>query len=550
QQLGVANINYRDIAGINELSSRKFSTWQTVIRYVSHDTHDSYSWVNGSPVPHYDKEVKFAFTEELPEFPTNAMVSVWPSWSNEDLTFYKLASISPNQFNATNFPFVNAWATDFSNNSSRKVYFGKQDDARFPAAPWINNMEPDPSKLSQMDATLDSIAAVTPLSGSNEQLPIILTYSGVSTGIDIGDLITVSTDTGNILDIGFKGVCKDRNGSNRIERSGLALINGEVIAYVMTGAPSGNIAELEIIGKTLLGSTEATNIIIGTTTIMRLPFGPVARLSSNLSDSHKGLVDLVDVVDIDSDAKLLHNAHSFLIMDANGTSHEMVQLVNEELTQDQITADPNAESEFWFTAPWLRGMYNTPVQSWSSNDLVLSWQARYASALPKDTSHIPAGDQAALLRSRSHAYISTAMRMFDLKNVIPEIQIERNPNTAASIATGTPIPAYDFEVRLLDTGFDWTPANTAAKIKVAPADNAFLDIPDDTTSSAMLAIPEGGDIEMRIHWRYNQDAFDPSDEVPFQLLRINEASNSAPSIQYLNLQGDAGIKFLDASAAR
>lgn len=501
RQLGAATVNYRDAGGVQ---TRQFSTWQTVIRYSSHNTHDHYSWVDSGsgwgPVFHYPKEVKFAFTEELPEFPTNAMVSIWPSWSNKDLTLYNLTNISPNQFNASNLPFVNAWATGF-NTDDRRVYFGTQDSARLPA---VNNM---PGTVNDAEAHFDSVAAITPISGTDHQITTILAASGSGLGAEI----TVSTSNS-----GFSNTLSDR--------SGIILINGEAIAYIMRDPPSGGQAVLEFVGRGLLGSEQAPVITVGDE-VLRLPFGPVAQLEEDMDADHAGIIDLTDVNGIGNDTQLLDNVHSFLLVKPDGSSHEMVQLL--------------PEKQRWHTAPWLRGMYNTPVQDWQADDLVLAWTPRFASALPKDDGHLSTTElRSALLRSRSFAWIGAPLRIFGLE--MPGTAAD--PSAEIILKHNTDVP-FDFEVRALDSGFDWDGPDALIAQTPAPLDGSQLNLPAEFTSTWE---PEGGDFELRLHWRYTTDAFDPSDEAWEQLQALAASSNSAPSIKSLSLNGQSGIQILDA----
>ena len=402
QQLGANAITYRTSSGE---AARNSSTWQTVVRYVGNSTQDHRSWSFNSTTGvyeegvHYRKEVRFAFVDELPELGNSSIMSVWASWGQEDFTFYDgMPNIPNDRFNATNFPFINAWADNFSDNSSRKIKFGQQDSARFPSfTGWTNNM---PGTVNNMTGTLDHIHAHQPISGNDYQLGTVLSFSGTN--------MTV-TSNGN----GF--------GVRRQDRTGLMLIRGEVLAYEMTAAPSGNEATLRIIGRSLLGSERNNNITVDDE-VLRLPFGNVARLNQSIENTTSGKVDLKDVTHISSDVTIFDGAHSFLFAKPDGSSYELVQLLPED--------------DEYHTAPWLRGMYNTPLQDWETDDLVIAWYPRYASALPKDTSHLSSEDQlSALLRSRSYAWLGMPMRMYGLKlegtpsEPSVAVEIDHNPLT-------------------------------------------------------------------------------------------------------------------------
>ena len=104
-------------------------------------------------------------------------------------------------------------------------------------------------------------------------------------------------------------------------------------------------------------------------------------------------------------------------------------------------------------------------------------------------------------------------------------------------------------MRALDQGYQW--ASTDALFAATPAasaiDGALLALPTQFTSSWE---PEGGDFELRVHWRYSQDAYDPSDAAHEQLEAIAGAANSMPSIKSVNIKATVSPQILDASASR
>ena len=101
-------------------------------------------------------------------------------------------------------------------------------------------------------------------------------------------------------------------------------------------------------------------------------------------------------------------------------------------------------------------------------------------------------------------------------------------------------------MRVLDNGSDWDVDGDLVKISAAPVHEDSLEIPNQFTNPGIWH-PEGGDYEIRTHWRYNSEA-NAADPMYQQLLDLGAATHRAPSIRSLKVKGIGGIKILDAES--
>ncbi len=506
QQLGSSTINKRTASGLHNSAS---NTWQAVIRYVSSNTRDSYNSWDGSY--HYNKTVRFAFTDELPELPDASKISVWPSYANQDLTLYNAVQLPSSTFNNYNLPYVNAWDASFGmSGDNRRVYIGKQNNLHLPT---VNNL---PGTVSNLAGRIDKIIAARPVSGTSHTTAKVLAISS-------GTISAGASATGTIIE-----VSKSNSGfsDSQRDRSGLIVMKGEVFAYITETTGSAN-AQLTIVGRSLLGSV-ANNVFVGDD-VVRLPIGPVAVLNDTLTNAHLGIVDLADVSGFGNDISQLNKTHTFLFMKADGSSHEIIQLIS--------------TNGSFHTAPWLRGMYNTAIQDWDVGDIVIAWTPRYASALPKSQLHLSTPEHhSALLRSRCYAWIGAPMHVYGM--------VLKGTPTAPSaevIMNRNPAEPFDFEMRALDDGHDWATTSASFMDTNSPFSGDSLDLPDVFEAEWE---PKNDSYETRIHWRYRKDAIDPSDPVSTQLEQLGEFCNTAPSIKSVELRARGGVKIIDAKAAQ
>ena len=431
-------------------------------------------------------------------------------------------ALSSDVFNNFNLPYVNAWATAFNtdpgNPDDRLVYIGLQDKNNLDIAltifcrPRIKRMP-----LALLTRSWPANQPVAP--NIKSRAFSMLTGPG-----NIGDIIEVSKSNTGFSD-------------NNSDRSGLIVIDGEVLAYIIENVGTTN-AELSIVGRGLFGSVQSTNIGIGDE-VLRLPIGPVAVLNTSINNAFLGQVDLKDISGIntplsagdpDRDANALPNCHSYLFMKNDGSAMESIQL---------ISANQNV-----YTAPWLRGLYNSPIQDWDSNDLVIAWDPRYGSALPEDQSHLSSQEhRSALLRSRCFTFLAQPLRIFGMQlpgsagSPSAEIFVGHNPNH-------TP---FDFELRALDRGFDWADPGTPFAETDNPLSNDTLNLPaspNDVFHRNWL--PESSDFELRVHWRYHDSAFSNSADVAEQLQALADFANSAASIKSVEIKARAGVHILDS----
>ena len=506
----LGSINQHLRIGTTSHTNNKINTWQAVIRNVYINTTDGVdTWAGTAPYPNTD--ALFAFTDEIPEMGNAQKITVWPAFATEDLSPYTDMKTNANDLKVDGLPFINAWDTNFGmSGDDRKVFIAQQSDKMEAAS----NHLPTPH-LDSADATFDTIMARVPVSGTAHKPARILNISPAGGG-GYGDVIEVSKSN-----TGFSDANADR--------SGLILINGEVLAYVIENTGTIN-AELTIVGRGLLGSDLSTGYA-NDDEVIRLPFGPVAVLSNSITDSTIGLVDLQDVAGYSNDVNQFGSkVHSFLFMKRDGSAFESIQLI--------------AESGQYYTAPWLRGMYNTPIQDWTTNDLVIAWTPRFASALRPDNTHLSSQEhRSALLRSRCYAWLGAPLRLFGMSlpgdAMTPSVQV-----TVGHNPQGTP---FDFELRMLDKGFDWADASVPYAASVKPLDAGDLNLPAICNSEWT---PDGGDMELRVHWRYSDPVIDGTAPIHEQLLQLYDNAGRAASIDKVEIQVKTGVKILDASTVK
>ncbi len=160
-------------------------------------------------------------------------------------------------------------------------------------------------------------------------------------------------------------------------------------------------------------------------------------------------------------------------------------------------------------APWLRGAYNTEIiDQLDENTLIFPWYPRYPSALPHTAA--AADIEEYQLRSRSFAWAGFPMRYH-------RCSFEDLTNPAAHITWDNDNNNFKFEVRALESGYNWQQA-------ISYPVNSLGEIQQFTFPNK-----ETNGIEMRIHWRYNFSGSSHSDSDTAQLESI-ASTNRAPRI--------------------
>ena len=309
--------------------------------------------------------------------------------------------------------------------------------------------------------------------------------------------------------------------------------------------------------------------------VMRLPVGPVRTLIDPLLKGSKdwfavavdGATGSTD--DFIAPAVLICNP----LGDPTGTTNEVIQLAaidrRQKISQWNGPTGGWTNNNFqkWVTAPWLRGLYNTPSRDWISvagglQPIAIGWWTRYPSALPSNSSPPLSGtDAAAQLRSRAFPWVgfcsSMARSRFD-DNAMPfTIDFDTSLSTNKALFDAGSL-SVEFRAMVDSIDGDSTVKNTLAytsknsfgdwsKITAVEINSPLNGIntlsglfPWDATTPA---IHETNGIEVRVSFRYTED---PS----AVLSDIARAANRAPLIGGAKLRFHAPLTVLATESAR
>jgi hypothetical protein len=438
--------------------------WQGVVRFAEKD-----GWgapgalgalTTSDPTtgrPYDTNNSQFAFCEAVPEHLARQPVHLlcWPCWTApRDLTTVN-DGVNDNPVTLLDLlPWGNAWATGVleaaaGSGDDRRVCLGA-DDGRDSH----NIVAATPATMA-----IDALWSGTQPAQGNASLQVVEVQRPPATTINpVVNPATVWVDAtetpaalvGVTLAIpGLPGT-----GSDHL----LASVGGEVMALRHLRDPlnSGYLQRAAIVGRALLGSTARAHH--GREPVLILPIGPVTPLLSTLSPTDQRDTDPpVPAPPTPAPDRLFPelDAPALMLMDADGSA---------PTNHPEVLMAPNR-----WVAPWLRGMYGTPVGMWTvtpgtPGPLVVGWWPRFPSALPRVVPSTWTGDARkawtnALFRSRSYAWAGFPLRFHDA-------------TFYAAGTNGVPITASDFlgaqveviddaggqfqiGVRALDAGSDW-----------------------------------------------------------------------------------------------
>jgi len=463
---------------------------QFVVRFAATD-----GYVRGSdpgpPSPGVEKDTKnewFTFTERVPSSITldgNTLLSDL-CWSGKDLT--PLNPIGDNRFMKGHMPVPSRMAAD--------LYLASSDPTNGDggmANAWIDNV-----------ASADQPGYSAGYAHRSIIRRAVLDTSLLATIDDSDDMLGIYVEVDN------RAIVAN-------DRYGLITVGGECWAYEnrLTGSERGDIAAaiggppgnnwVKLIGRSLLGSHRGTYpldlVNLTGPAIMLLPLGPVEELQSPLAPTYQGRVRGVG-----------DTAPASLIASPDGTRMELIQTNDRKIF------------------PWMRGIYNTQVQDWSTDTggvawseseglrpIAIGWWPRWPSALPAvKPSHLgvrsrdgeTVDEWAAALRSRNYVWAGMPLRTLGFA---PE----------SAVHTATAEPGFTIRARALAEDFDWNDSRTFAGL------GSGLD-----------------GAEYRLHWHYAGSAESDFLDV---MARIND---SPPRLEEVTLRGDSASILLERRDAK
>jgi len=305
---------------------------------------------------------------------------------------------------------------------------------------------------------------------------------------------------------------------------GLVDIGGEVFAYQR---PGNDTTAAYLIGRSLLGSTR--RIHQGKELVLHLPIGPVAEVVDALPLEFTGRVQFSGYF----------AAPAMLLTSRNGEAME-------------LTTMPNS-----YTAPWLRGLYNSTPVAWQGRasaaawdtltPLAIGWWPRYPSAYANDTfasSHL-----AQSLRCRSYAWAGFPLRFHDC--------VFTGTNSADLINLDDAAGMLQLCTTALDGTLDWSAAKMLSRSEspgVTP-----IDISDVFTSERFrdannpagirwlnTGVPHAVDgAELRVLWTYRAARMAGSALPSDWLQQAARNGNRAPMIGPVRLRAHAPNKVIN-----
>ena len=325
---------------------------------------------------------------------------------------------------------------------------------------------------------------------------------------------------------------------------------------------------------------------------MRLPIGPVRCL---LDDPLAPITNFVNNkwFAVSEDGTQLSTAQfiapSVLVADPlDGALTEVVQLAGIDTratisqwdgTSNSRLTWTNLNANKWITAPWLRGMYNTPTttawvkKSGGNGDvtpLLIGWWTRFPSALP----HVPPSqptDATAQIRSRVFPWVGFCGNLARARFSDTDTDMPFAVKFDASLATNTvltdPIPNLEVEIRAMAGDIDGDRTHAGALEDQDPARAGLGDwltrpaaqlplITAWNNITPLFSLNVGGKpwnvagqpnetngVEVRISFRYKGN---PSS----YLADIARAANRSPLISGARLRCHAPLTVLSTEGAR
>ena len=532
--------------------------WQAVVRFAEKDGWGSPDPMTGViPVadpftgkPFDTSNRRIAFCEAIPDHfaKQTCHALCWPGWTSpRDLT----TVLDPPNDNPANIldllPWGNAWATGVleGNGSAptddRRIYLGSDDERT------THNVAGNPTTMA-----IDAVWSGSQPAQGTGSLSVTEVYRSPSSTINP----TVNPDTFWIINAetptdltGATLAIPGLPGTNTDYL--LASVGGEVMALRHLRDPMNNnnyTQRASIVGRALFGSTALNHH--GREPVLILPLGPVTPLLSTLSPSDQDAAPFATL-----------DAPAVMIMDADGSSSATPELL----------MTPNGR-----TAPWLRGMYGTPINTWtvaggSPAPLAVGWWPRYPSSIPHvsyTTAWGPAGPQRtawtnAQLRSRSYAWAGFPLRFHDASFYASGTN--GAPIVSASDFLGAQIEViddadglYQIHVRALAAGFEWQQAPIFQPLTLGVSDvsnvfasNFFRRSADGTFRTGVSwkrndPIPVDG-AELRVTW--SKSAGPAATSMQGALLDLAR-HNRAPMIGSVRLRCRAPTQVLSVEAAR
>lgn len=383
--------------------------------------------------------------------------------------------------------------------------------------------------------------------------------------------------------------------------TGLILIDGEVFAWQRPTPAELNsvqlaIAEIgdqsnanssqtiKIIGRGLLGSDPIQHVLGGNAPSISdnkghrpglwaliLPVGPVGMLATinTASNSAGEWWELTNGQDLGTWAAGVPRRWTgmpegpSLVCQAEPSPTDVPEVVVLDRTPqswsflDASNAVTNPNYERYMPAAWMRGLYRTARQDWTTKIpqgvLIIPWQPRYPSALPKDNPVANDGLAAdviwnATMRSRYNSWAGFPLRMHDL----------RFPTTgAANIAragAGTFLKMLDdcsTATTQTEVFFLARLTTDPKRIQSWPATGTInLGTPDAVFGSYDKDKPTDGG-ELRVTWRYTRNLADLTLANQVDIYRaLAEGANRTPAIANVTLRGYAPCTTLAVEDAR
>ncbi|MBA3710384.1 MAG: hypothetical protein H0W83_16370, partial [Planctomycetes bacterium] len=292
---------------------------------------------------------------------------------------------------------------------------------------------------------------------------------------------------------------------------------------------------------------------------IRLPLGPVLRCANDITASAWHILTDVDTSAPSPVPVLPLNAPAALMCSAGGETEkaEILQFIGPNLRVIRL-GDTNPDQGKYTTADWLRGLYNTNVNTWAAADspLVIGWWPRYASALPTADSTVTQH-----FACRSYAWVgfpTTVYGGYFLKGLLDSF-----PTTGPFPYRGEPMAEvvvsehfkgfFDVEARALADNNDW--ANVTWKqqqpVSLITGSNAsaVFSPPNDAcgcfsngVAGALTAKPVDG-AELRVTWHYSKT---PSSN----LRSVAESGGRTPVIDRVRMRCLAPVRVLANERAR
>lgn len=472
---------------------------QVLVRYAAMDGYDA----TGGNAANDTKNEYFAFaqdfstcTELLGAAASDYDLLVWPGWGGVDLT-----PVNPQSHPTCQLPRIDLLGASYDPNQAR-CFFGALDPLHFvPLAP-----ADDALRAKQVDATIDAVVA-----GNLQGL--IQAGNTVGTGIirvvrgpTVLQAKTDDITIGDIVEASYDGFFQDR--------LGLVAIGGETYAWrqpttieaqgaistinsLLETAPANSQRLAVIIGRGLLdtdlphqphglgqgplATSGGSRFQRGLIPAVQLPLGPLAILEAPMPTQNwfrliRGYQSVNGAPDFTVDNRL--DAPAALVCAPDGLT------ATSEIIGVTVPTSRTNWSGYWYSsAPWLRGMYNTPAGAGgqAAGDLVIGWWPRYPSALP-------AAATAEHFRCRQYGWagfpIAFQQARFDLVQTatgLPTAEVtEHNTGTT---------DLFTVEYRAAATGMDWTAVPMATNAAGAFAHSQFVGTP---VSGA----------ELRVTWHY------------------------------------------------